>query len=225
MLGNLRVGVLASGGGTNFQALHDACVTEYAPAEIVCVLSNRRDAGVLRRAARAGVEGVFVDPADAPDREAYDRLLLSHLKRFGVDLVCNAGYMRILSEVFCDAYRRSALNVHPSLLPAFPGLRAIEQAWEWGVKVTGATVHIVTHDLDAGPIVFQRAVDVRPDETPESLEHRVHLAEYVVYPKALRFWATSDRIRLDGRRVVVSDEPPDPPWAGRLPPSLEREER
>lgn len=221
----LRVGVLASGEGTNFQTLHDACVTGYAAAEIVCVLSNRREAGVLRRAAHAGIEGIFVDPADAPDRESYDRLLLANLKRFGVDLVCCAGYMRILSPVFCEAYRHQALNVHPSLLPAFSGLRPIEQAWEWGARVTGATVHVMTAELDAGPIVFQRAVDVRPDDTLESLERRIHLAEYVVYPKALRFWAESESIRLSGRRVIVDAEPPDPPWAGGLPPSLAREER
>jgi phosphoribosylglycinamide formyltransferase-1 len=216
----LRVGVLASGEGTNFQALHDACVSGYAGAEIVVVLCNRRESGVLRRAAHAGVEGVFVDPRDAPSRESYDRMLLAHLKMYGVDLVCAAGYMRLLSPEFVGAYANRILNVHPSLLPAFPGLEAVEAAWSWGVRVTGATVHIIDTELDHGPILYQRAVDVRPDDTLEKLTERVHLAEYAVYPKALRFWASTTNVRLDGRRVVVDTEHPDPPWSPGPPPSL-----
>jgi len=218
----LRVGVLASGDGTNFQALHDACVTGYADAEIVCVLTNKRSAGVLRRAAHAGVEGVFVDPKDTEGRDAYDRMLLANLKMFGVDLVCGAGFMRILGPGFVAAYHNRILNVHPSLLPAFPGLDAIEQAWNHGVKVTGATVHIIDAELDGGPIVFQRAVEVRPDDTIETLTERVHLAEYAIYPKALRFWGSLDRIKISGRTVITGDVP-DPPWAGELPPALRRE--
>jgi phosphoribosylglycinamide formyltransferase-1 len=166
------------------------------------------------------VEGVFADPKDVSSREEFDRSLLSHLKMYGVDLVCGAGYMRLLSPEFVRAYQNRILNVHPSLLPAFPGLDAIAQAWEWGAKVTGASVHIIDTELDHGPILFQHAVEVRPDDTLESLTERVHLAEYVVYPKALRWWAVQDRIRFSGRCVLIDTEPPDPPWAGELPPGL-----
>lgn len=216
----LRVGVLASGEGTNFQALHDACASGYADAEIACVLTNRPAAGVRRRAERAGVECVVVEPSSAEDREAYDRRLLAELKRFGVELVCGAGYMRLLSAAFVEAYEGNILNIHPSLLPAFPGLRAVEQAWDHGVRVTGATVHVVDAELDNGPIVLQRAVEIRPDDTLETLERRIHLAEYSIYPQALRIWA--DRAyAVDGRRVSLTAMPPEPPWAGTTPPGID----
>ncbi len=215
----LRVGVLASGEGTNFQALSDACAVGYAEAEIAAVLTDRSDAGVLRRAARAGVPATFVDPREAASREDYDRILLKHLEEDGVDLVCGAGFLRILSSGFVQAYEGRILNIHPSLLPAFPGLHAVRQAWEWGVKVTGVTVHVIDTELDHGPIVLQRAVDVRPDDTLETLERRIHRTEYVLYPEALRLWAAG-AVRLEGRRVTLTLEPSEPPWAGGLPPGL-----
>lgn len=213
--------MLASGEGTNFEALYDACATGYADAEIAVVLCNRRGAKVLERADRAGVEGVFIDPKQAASREEYDRVLQTHLEMYGVDLVCGAGFMRILSAPFVESYRDRILNVHPSLLPAFPGLDAIEQAWEWGVKVTGATVHIIDTELDHGPILFQHAVEVRPDDTLATLTERVHLAEYTIYPKALRFWGSQGGVQISGRRVIVDEEVPDPPWSPGLPPALQ----
>ncbi|HVL82131.1 MAG TPA: phosphoribosylglycinamide formyltransferase [Actinomycetota bacterium] len=218
----LRVGVLASGSGTNFQALADACATGYADAEIGVVLSNRPGAGALERAERAGIEAVYVDPARAVDRESYDRLLLDHLTKFEIDLVCAAGYMRLLSPVFVSAFEERILNVHPSLLPAFPGLDAVKQAWEWGVTVTGVTVHVIDAELDHGPIVLQASVDIRPDETLADIERRIHLTEYVLYPKALKLWA-SGAVRIDGRRVAIDQEVEDPPWAGDVPPGLRGE--
>ncbi|HVE91819.1 MAG TPA: phosphoribosylglycinamide formyltransferase [Actinomycetota bacterium] len=215
----MRIGVLATGSGTNFQALVDACRSGYAPAEVVAVLTNKADALVLDRAARAGVPGVFVDPKAAPTREEYDRMLLEQLKLHGVELVCNAGYMRILSSEFVSEYRDRALNIHPSLLPSFPGLHAVRQALEHGVRVTGVTVHVVTDDLDGGPVLLQRAVDVLAGEPVESLTSRLHLVEYALYPKALKLWA-SGMVRVDGRRVEVSGDVEDPPWAGSLPPGL-----
>lgn len=214
-----RVGVLASGSGTNFQALHDACATGYVDAEVAVVLTNRAQAGVVGRAERAGVGCEFVSPDAACSREEYDRMLDALLRRHGADLVCGAGYMRLLSSDFVRRWEGRILNVHPSLLPAFQGLRAIEQAWEWGAKVTGVTVHVIDTELDHGPIVCQRAIDVRPSDTLESLTERVHLTEYAVYPRALKLVA-EDRVRLDGRVVVVTEDVDDPPWTGGRPPGL-----
>lgn len=218
----LRVAVLASGRGTNFVALADACLTRYADAEVVCVLTNKRDAGVLERAQRLGIEGVFVDPKRAADREAYDELLLAELSSRDVELACNAGYMRILGRTYCKAMEGRALNIHPSLLPAFAGASAVDDAWEWGAKTSGVSVHYVTEELDMGPIVAQRAVDITPDDTRESFERKIHLAEYAVYPKALKLFAAG-ALRVEGRRVVVTSDVADPPWAGGPSPSLEGE--
>lgn len=215
----LRVGVLASGEGTNFQALYAACQLRYAPAEMAVVLSNRAEAGVLRRAERAGVDAHFVDPKQADSRERYDAMLLDHLRKYEVDLVCGAGYLRLLSPDFVHAYENRVLNVHPSLLPAFPGLHVIEQAWAWGVKVTGVTVHVIDADLDHGPIVCQRAVPISPTDTLETLERHIHLVEYALYPKALKLWAEG-RVRVEGRRVVITQDVADPPWSGSRPPGL-----
>ncbi|MEX2539631.1 MAG: phosphoribosylglycinamide formyltransferase [Actinomycetota bacterium] len=215
----LRVAVLASGRGTNFQALHDACTTGYADAEIVCVATNRPQAGVLERAAAAGVDGVVVASKGIASREAYDNELLDALEPFKADLVCGSGFMRIFSPVFIGAYRDNLLNVHPSLLPAFPGTHVIEEAWNWGAKVTGVTVHLMTEDLDSGPVVYQRALDVDASSTVEDLERRIHLLEYALYPKALKLFAEGS-FRIDGRRVVIERDVEDPPWAGELPPGL-----
>lgn len=214
----LRVAVLASGNGTNFQALHDACTTGYADAEIVCVLTNKRDAPVLERAARAGVEGVFVDHKGLT-REARDEVLLQHYDERGVDFACHTGYMRILGRPYSKAMEGRALNVHPSLLPAFAGAHPMEDAWEWGVKTSGVTIHFHTEELDAGPIVLQRSVDVDRDDTFESFERNMHLVEYAIYPKALKLFADG-ALRTEGRRVLLDHDVEDPPWSGSLPPGL-----
>jgi phosphoribosylglycinamide formyltransferase-1 len=215
----LKVGILASGEGTNFQALSDACDAGYAPAVISVVLCNRAQAGVLRRAERAGVEAVFVDPSAACSREEYDRMLMSYLDKFEVDLVCGAGYMRLLSADFVRSYENRILNVHPSLLPSFPGLHSVRQALEWGAKTTGVTVHVIDRELDHGPIVCQRALDVLPGDTLQSLETRVHLVEYALYPKALKLWAEG-RVHIEGRRALIDGDVEDPPWTGERPPGL-----
>jgi phosphoribosylglycinamide formyltransferase-1 len=214
----LRVAVLASGRGTNFQALQDACTTGYLDARIVCVVTNLPGAGVLERAARAGVEGVVVGHKGLT-REVHEELILKEYEARGVELACHAGYMRILTSTYCRAMGGRALNIHPSLLPAFPGAHAIRDAWEWGVKTSGATVHFSTEELDAGPIVIQRAVDVAPDDTIETFEEKIHLAEYAIFPKAVRLFAEG-RLRIEGRRVVVDGDVPEVPWAGGLPPGL-----
>jgi phosphoribosylglycinamide formyltransferase-1 len=215
----MRFGILASGEGTNYQALQDACDAGYIPGEIAVVLSNRAEAGVLRRARQAGVEAVFVDPKGATSREEYDAQLAAYLEKHQVDMVCGAGYLRLLSAFFVRECENRILNVHPSLLPAFPGLHSVQQAFEWGAKVTGVTVHLIDAELDHGPIVVQRAVDVRPDDTLAALEARVHLVEYALYPKALRLYAEG-RVKLEGRTVVITQDVDDPPWSGSLPPGL-----
>ena len=214
----LRVAVLASGNGTNFQALQDACTSGYVDAEIVCVITNKQDARVLDRAAKAGIEGVFVDHKGLT-REQRDEIFLEHYERRGIDFACHAGYMRILGRPYCKAMEGRAFNVHPSLLPAFAGAHPVQDAWEWGVKTTGVTIHFVTEELDAGPIVLQQAVDITPDDTFESFEHKVHLAEYAIYPKALKLFADG-ALRTEGRKVLIERDVADVPWAGSLPPGL-----
>ena len=214
----LRVAVLASGNGTNFQALQDACAVGYLDAEIACVITNKADAVVLERAARAGVEGIFVDHKGLT-REQRDEIFLAHYEERGVDFACHAGYMRILGRPYCKAMEGRAFNVHPSLLPAVAGAHPMEDAWEHGVKTSGVTIHFVTEELDAGPIVLQRAVEITPDDTFESFEHKMHLVEYAIFPKALKLYAEG-ALRTEGRRVLIDRDVEEVPWAGELPPGL-----
>jgi phosphoribosylglycinamide formyltransferase-1 len=214
----LRVAVLASGNGTNFQALQDACATGYVDAEIVCVLTNNPSAAVLDRAARAGIEGIVV-PHKGLDRDACDELILAELDRQGAELVCQAGYMRIRGRTHCKALEGRVFNVHPSLLPAFPGAHPIEDAWERGVKTSGVTIHFATEELDSGPIVLQRAVDVALDDTSASFEEKIHLVEYALYPRAVRLFAEG-RLRIEAPKVVIDGDVPEPEWTGSLPPGL-----
>lgn len=213
----LRVAVLASGRGTNFQALQDACASGYADAEIVCVLTNKKEAPVLERARAAGVEGVWV--SHKGERDEVDERVIAALEERGVELACYAGYMRIRGTKFCKAMEGRVLNIHPSLLPAFPGANPIQDAWDWGARTSGVTVHFASEELDMGPIILQRAVDIAPDDTISSFERNIHLTEYALYPKALRLFA-EDRLRVEGRRVVIDGDVPDPPWSGGPPPGL-----
>ncbi len=219
----LRIAVLASGNGTNFQALQDACATGYIDGEIACVLTNKRGATVVERAERSDVEVVVV-PHKGLDRERVDELVLSEFESRGIGLACNAGYMRIRGRTYSKAMEGKALNVHPSLLPAFPGADPVQDAWDWGVKTSGVTVHFATEDLDMGPIILQRSVSIGSSDTRESFEARIHLAEYAIYPKAVKLFAEG-LLRVVGRRVVIDREVEDPPWAGELPPGLASEKR
>jgi phosphoribosylglycinamide formyltransferase-1 len=195
------LGVLVSGRGSNLQSLIDTIEAGELDARIAIVLSNRSAAPGLDRARAAGLESAWVDPRAYPSREAYDLALVEALRRHAVDLVCLAGYMRLLSPAFVDAFPSAILNIHPSLLPSFPGLDAQRQALEHGVRVTGATVHLVTAGLDDGPIVAQAAVAVRDDDTVESLSARVLEAEHRLYPTAVRR-VLAGGWSLEGRRVV-----------------------
>jgi len=201
--GRLRVGVLASGRGSNLQALLDASARPGYPAEVVLVISDRERAAALDRARAAGVEALFVNPKDFGDREAFDLALVREFTARRVGLVCNAGYMRILSVAYVRAFAGRAMNIHPSLLPAFPGLHAQRQALEHGAKVAGATVHFVDDGpVDTGPIILQASVPVQPDDTEDSLSARILAEEHRLYPEAVRLFAEG-RLEVVGRRVIV----------------------
>jgi len=201
----LRVGVLVSGRGSNLQALLDASARREYPAEVVVVISDRERAPALDRARAAGVEALFVDPKDFADRESFDLALVRELTARRVDLACNAGFMRILSAAYVRAFAGKAMNIHPSLLPAFPGLHAQRQALEHGAKVAGVTVHFVDEGLDAGPIILQASVPVLPDDTEESLSARILAEEHRLYPEAVRLFAEG-RLAIVGRRVLVRND-------------------
>jgi phosphoribosylglycinamide formyltransferase 1 len=199
----LRVGVLVSGRGSNLQALLDASSRPGYPAEVVVVISDRERAAALDRARAAGVEALFVNPKDFGDREAFDLALVGELTKRRVGLVCNAGFMRILSPAYTRAFAGRAMNIHPSLLPAFPGLHAQRQALEHGVKIAGVTVHFVDDGpVDTGPIILQASVPVQPDDTEEALSARILVEEHRLYPEAVRLFAEG-RLEIVGRRVIV----------------------
>ncbi|HEY5471578.1 MAG TPA: phosphoribosylglycinamide formyltransferase [Candidatus Limnocylindrales bacterium] len=199
---NRTLGVLISGRGSNLQAIIDAIAAGTLDARIAVVISNQPDAPGLERARRAGIETLVLSHRDYPSREEYDRVLAEHLRARGVGLVCLAGFMRLLSPVFIRAFPNAILNIHPSLLPAFPGLDAQHQAWAHGVKLAGATVHLVDCDLDAGPIVLQRAVPVLEDDTPDTLSARILEEEHTLYPEAIRL-VLDGGWRIEGRRFCL----------------------
>lgn len=198
----LRLGVLASGRGSNLQAILDAIDAGRCPARVVVVVSDRAGAAALDRARRAGIEAVHVDPQAYPDRAAFDQAVLAILTKHDVELVCLAGYMRLLSPGFVAAFRDRILNVHPALLPAFRGLHAQSQALDHGAKVTGATIHFVDEGIDTGPILLQAAVPVLEDDTEATLSARILVEEHRLYPQAIRLYAEG-RLAIDGRRVRV----------------------
>lgn len=179
------IGVLISGRGSNLQSIIDAIAAGRLDARIAVVVSNRADSAGLQRARDAGIEAVHLSPRDYRDRDEYDRALVDLLRARGVELVCLAGFMRLVGDPLLAAFPNRILNIHPSLLPAFAGLEAQRQALEHGVRVTGATVHVVNADLDAGPIVVQAAVPVHDDDTVETLASRILVAEHRLYPEAI----------------------------------------
>jgi phosphoribosylglycinamide formyltransferase 1 len=202
--GRLRVGVLASGRGSNFHALAAAARNGRIPADLVLVVSDRPEAMVLALARAEGIEAVVVDPKEHPGREAHDKAVIDQLEARRVGLVCLAGYMRILGPRFVEHFRGRLLNVHPALLPAFPGLHAQRQALEHGVRVAGATVHFVDEGTDTGPIVLQAAVPVMPDDTEATLSERILAEEHRIYPEAVRLFAEG-RLQIDGPRVRIKE--------------------
>jgi phosphoribosylglycinamide formyltransferase-1 len=202
---NRRIAVLISGRGSNLQSIIDAIAHQTLDATIAVVVSNRSDAPGLQRAQAAGIETVCVSSKDYPNRDASDRTIVDILLARNVGLLCLAGYMRIVGRPILDAFEHRILNIHPSLLPSFPGLDAQRQALEHGVRVTGATVHLVTSGLDDGPIVAQRAVPVLPGDSVDALAARILVEEHRIYPEAIGLvlrggWS------VDGRRFVKRSE-------------------
>lgn len=206
----MKIAVLASGEGTNAKALIDASKQgDLSPGEVVSLISDRHDAGALRLARDAGVDAAFIDPAPYDSRSSYGEVLLEALVDREVDLLCLAGFMRILGSNVIRGFPDRILNVHPALLPAFPGARAVREALEWGVKVTGATVHFADEEIDNGPIIIQEAVEVLPDDDEKSLHGRIKTVEHRIYPYATSL-VCAGRIRVDGRKVMIED--------GAMPP-------
>lgn len=208
----LCVAVLASGRGSNLQALIDAIEAGQVQARIVAVISNKKEAVALERARKHGIKDLFVDPkpfAGRPDsREAYDRSLLEVLQQHEAELVLLAGYMKIVTMVLVNAYANRMMNIHPSLLPAFPGLEVQKKAIDWGCKLAGCTVHFVTEGVDEGPIIIQAAVPILDADTPETLAARILVQEHKIYPRAVQLFAEG-RLRVDGRRVFIDSAKPD----------------
>lgn len=204
-----RVAVLLSGRGSNFLALHDAMERGDVPkAGIALVVSNEPDAQGLAVAGERGLPTRMLPHRGVPRKE-HEARVLEALEEHDIEWVCLAGYMRLLSARFVRAYCRRILNIHPSLLPAFPGLEAQRQAWEHGVKISGCTVHLVDEGLDSGPIVLQRSVAIFDDDTPQTLAARILEQEHQAYPEALRR-LLSERWRVEGRRVVFENPAPGP---------------
>lgn len=197
-----RIGVLISGRGSNLRAILEAVERGELDASIVVVMSNQPEAPGLAHAQAAGIAIEVLEPRAFRSRAEYDAALVDRLRQHRVELVCLAGFMRLLGPVFTDAFRDAILNVHPSLLPAFPGMDAQRQALEYGVKVAGCTVHFVNEALDAGPIVLQRAVPVLPDDTVDTLSARILAAEHRIYPEAITL-VLRGGWRIDGRRFVA----------------------
>lgn len=207
----LRVAVLASGRGSNLQALIDAIERGEVQAEIIAVISNKKDAVALERARKHGIQDLFIDPkpfAGRPDaREAYDQAVLDTLRQHGAELVLLAGYMKIVTAVLVNAYANRMMNIHPSLLPSFPGLDVQKKAIDWGCKLAGCTVHFVTEGVDDGPIILQAAVPILDEDTPETLAARILVQEHKIYPRAVQLFA-EQRLRVEGRRVFIEQGKP-----------------
>ena len=197
-----RIGILLSGRGSNFEAIADNVGAGRLQAEIAAVVSNRPEARGIEIARERGLPVVCI-PSKGVPREQYDRLLVAELENRQVDLVCLAGFMRLLTGVFCQAFPMRILNIHPSLLPSFPGLDAQKQALDHGVKISGCTVHFVDEQLDAGPIVLQAAVPVLDDDSAETLSARILVEEHRIYSQAIAT-VLSGRWRIEGRRVVAT---------------------
>jgi phosphoribosylglycinamide formyltransferase-1 len=196
-----RIGVVSSGRGENLRHIIKATRSGYLPAEVVVVLADQRDAGALKIAGEYGIKSIFADPSGR-SREEYDRELIELLDREGVDLVVLTGYMRILSPHFVKHYHNRILNVHPALLPSFPGINAFQQALDYGVRWTGTTVHLVDEKVDHGPILYQVPVRVKENDTYESLKARVQQAEFRAYPRAIKMFLDKGP-KIVGRKLLL----------------------
>ena len=198
----LNIGVLISGSGSNLQSILDACACGAIRGRVACVISNKEDAYGLERARKAGIPALHLDHRAYSGRESYDQALVATLREFKVELVALAGFMRIITPVLLEAFPMSVMNIHPALLPAFPGLHAQRQALEYGAKVAGCTVHFVDSGTDTGPIIIQATVAVQEGDTEQTLSARIQKEEHRIYPEAIRLFAEG-RLEVSGRIVAV----------------------
>ena len=201
----LKIAVLVSGRGSNLQAIIDAIESGKINGKIEVVISNKEDAYALERAKRHNIEGIFIDSSSYKNKDDYDRAIITILEKKDIGLVCLAGFMRILTPYFVNKYKRRIINIHTSLLPAFPGLEAQKKALDYGVKFTGATVHFVDESVDSGPIIIQAVVPVLDTDTPEILSERILEEEHRIYPEAIKAFAEG-RIVVKGRRIVIKNK-------------------
>jgi len=197
-----RIAVFLSGRGSNFKAIHDAILSGTINGDIVLVFSNKKDALGLSIALERNLKTLYLNPKEFDSREAYDQAIIDAAKRNDVDLICLAGYMKILTPLFCNAFKNRIMNIHPALLPSFPGLHVQKKAIDWGVRYSGATVHFVTADVDMGPIILQAVVPVLQDDTEETLSERILKEEHKIYPEAVQLYFEG-RLEVKGRRVAI----------------------
>jgi len=199
----LKIGVLVSGRGSNLQAIMDACDEGKIPAQVVVVISDVGDALALERARSKEIDAIHVNYRDYSDKTDYEKAVAGILKDHHVELVCLAGYMRLVGRVLLDAFPNRIINIHPALLPSFPGLDAQKQAFDHGVRFSGCTVHFIDDGVDTGPIILQAVVPVRQDDTPETLAHRILAEEHRIYPEAIGLFA-GGKLKIEGRKVILS---------------------
>jgi phosphoribosylglycinamide formyltransferase-1 len=201
---DFKLAVLASGRGSNLQAILDRIKDGRLKAKVCVVISDCQDARALERARKEGIPALFLDPKKYPSREDYDRALAEKTEEFQADLVVLAGFMRVLGQNFLDRFPRKVINIHPALLPSFPGMHGQKQAVDYGVKISGCTVHFVDQGVDTGPIIAQRAVPVKDDDTEESLSARILVEEHKLYPEVIQ-WIAEGRVELAGRKVKLRE--------------------
>lgn len=198
----IKIAVLASGSGSNLQAIIDACKAKTIDGSVVLVISDKKDAYALKRAKDALIEAIFIDPKSFSSKNLYETEVVKAIKKSGADLVCLAGYMKIVGDVMLSSYKGRMINIHPALLPSFPGLHAQKQAFDYGVKVSGATVHFVDEGCDTGPIIIQSCVKVFENDTEESLQKRILDEEHKIYPEAIRLFAEG-KLKIEGKKVKI----------------------
>lgn len=198
----LRIAVFASGSGTNFQAVVDAVREGRVNATVELLVCDKPDAQVVKRAEAARIPSFVFRPKEYPSREAYELEIIQRLQELQIDLIVMAGYMRLITSTLVEPYYGRLINVHPSLLPVFPGVRAVQQAWEYGVKITGVTVHYVDGGMDTGPIIGQRIVPIREGDTISALEERIHSVEHELLPEVIG-WICEGRVVLEGRKTTI----------------------
>jgi len=199
-----RILAMISGRGSNFKAIHDAILDGRINAEVSLVFSNKEDAAGLKIARERGLETLFINPKLYDIKEDYDKEIIREARKRNIDLICLAGYMKVLTPLFCNEFKNRIMNIHPALLPAFPGLHVQQKAIDWGVRFSGVTVHFVAAEVDMGPIILQAVVPVLQDDTEETLSARILVEEHKIYPESVRLFFEG-KLEVRGRRVFIKE--------------------